>query len=103
MVHRDLKLENILLTTADFGAEFSIKVTDFGLSNMKGIAGCDEQMMDSRCGTLFYMGKLMNTLLLCVSSHSILLVCVAPEVLKNKSEYSKLCDIWSIGVIMYTM
>ena len=57
MVHRDLKLENILLTTADFGANFSIKVTDFGLSNMKGIAGCDEQMMDSRCGTLFYMGN----------------------------------------------
>lgn len=57
MVHRDLKLENILLTTADFGPEFSIKVTDFGLSNMKGIAGCDEQMMDSRCGTLFYMGN----------------------------------------------
>ena len=57
MVHRDLKLENILLTTADFGPDFSIKVTDFGLSNMKGIAGCDEQMMDSRCGTLFYMGN----------------------------------------------
>lgn len=57
MVHRDLKLENILLTTADFGPEFSIKVTDFGLSNMKGVAGCDEQMMDSRCGTLFYMGN----------------------------------------------
>lgn len=59
MVHRDLKLENILLTTADFGPEFSIKVTDFGLSNMKGIAGCDEQMMDSRCGTLFYMGNVL--------------------------------------------
>ena len=62
MVHRDLKLENILLTTADFGANFSIKVTDFGLSNMKGIAGCDEQMMDSRCGTLFYMGNYCSTI-----------------------------------------
>ena len=64
MVHRDLKLENILLTTADFGPEFSIKVTDFGLSNMKGIAGCDEQMMDSRCGTLFYMGKIEHCILM---------------------------------------
>jgi len=57
MVHRDLKLENILMTTTDFGPDFNIKVTDFGLSNMKGIAGCDEQMMDCRCGTLFYMGN----------------------------------------------
>ena len=99
MVHRDLKLENILLTTADFGPDFSIKVTDFGLSNMKGIAGCDEQMMDSRCGTLFYMG---NTIVMYLYD----VMCArftAPEVLKNKSEYSKLCDIWSIGVIMYTM
>ena len=100
MVHRDLKLENILLTTADFGPDFSIKVTDFGLSNMKGIAGCDEQMMDSRCGTLFYMGN--NPLCVCVCVFMIF-GSTAPEVLKNKSEYSKLCDIWSIGVIMYTM
>lgn len=70
MVHRDLKLENILMTTADFGPDFSIKVTDFGLSNMKGIAGCDEQMMDSRCGTLFYMGIESSTIII-----SILMLC----------------------------
>lgn len=75
MVHRDLKLENILLTTADFRPEFSIKVTDFGLSNMKGIAGCDEQMMDSRCGTLFYMGNGSSTyiyifMICCAHSYS---------------------------------
>lgn len=97
MVHRDLKLENILMTTSDFGPDFNIKVTDFGLSNMRGVAGCDEQMMDSRCGTLYYMGNGIFCMFIFMYKFA------APEVLKNKTEYSKLCDIWSIGVIMYTM
>lgn len=81
MVHRDLKLENILLSTSESSEQFNIKVADFGLCHMKGLPGCDE-LMHSRCGTLYYM---------------------APEVLKNKHEYSKLCDVWSMGVIMYAL
>lgn len=59
----------------------TIQVTDFGLAHMKGLEGCDD-LMYSKCGTLYYM---------------------APEVLNNKHEYTKMCDVWSVGVIMYTL
>ena len=58
-----------------------IKVTDFGLAHMKGLPGCDD-LMHSKCGTLCYM---------------------APEVLDTRHEYTKMCDVWSLGVIMYTL
>ena len=57
------------------------KVTDFGLAHMRSLPGCDSHMV-SRCGTLSYM---------------------APEVLNTKHEYTKMCDVWSLGVIMYTL
>ena len=49
---------------------------------MKGLPGCDDQLMYSKCGTLYYM---------------------APEVLNTRQEYTKMCDVWSLGVIMYTL
>lgn len=80
IVHRDLKLENILLSTADPRIKLNIKVTDFGLVHMKSLPGCDDMYL--RCGTPYYM---------------------APEVLKNRHEYTKMCDVWSMGVIMYQL
>ena len=82
MVHRDLKLENILFT--DGGDPLDIQVTDFGLAHkkQKGFAGEEERMLDGTCGTLFYM---------------------APEVLDNKLVYSDHCDVWSLGVILYEL
>ncbi len=56
-------------------------MTDFGLANMKGVPGC-EDLMHSKCGTPYYM---------------------APEVLYTKHEYTKMCDVWSLGVIMYSL
>jgi len=79
MVHRDLKLENILLSTEHSEDEFNVKVTDFGLAHMRLLPDDD---MVSRCGTLYYM---------------------APEVLNTKHVYTKMCDVWSLGVIMYTL
>ena len=56
-MHRDLKLENILLKEFDPEQEiYYIKVTDFGLSSQRATAGT-ESMFEDYCGTPLYMGK----------------------------------------------
>ncbi|XP_059508025.1 serine/threonine-protein kinase 33 isoform X1 [Stegostoma tigrinum] len=84
IVHRDLKLENILVKNNESDSEIdmklNIKVTDFGLSVQKGGVGSDK-MLQATCGTPLYM---------------------APEVL-SAHQYTQQCDTWSIGVIMYTL
>lgn len=75
IVHRDLKPENFLFESKD--EDSNIKIIDFGLSRH------DDQafgVMQTKVGTPYY---------------------VAPEVLKR--EYTKSCDIWSIGVITYIL
>jgi len=79
IVHRDLKLDNILLSEPESEENpINIKVTDFGLSYIRGGVGSD-YMMQQVCGTPMYM---------------------APEVITNLG-YSERCDVWSCGVIMY--
>nr|XP_020465797.1 serine/threonine-protein kinase 33 isoform X1 [Monopterus albus] len=81
IVHRDLKLENILIKNSpdeDGDDRINIKVTDFGLSVETGGVGIGN-MMTEACGTLLYM---------------------APEMMSGRG-YSQWCDVWSIGVIMY--
>lgn len=73
IVHRDIKLENLLIEDED---DLVIKLSDFGLSIT---LGRDDNFMSQTCGTPMYM---------------------APEVIDEKG-YSKQCDVWSIGVIMY--
>lgn len=72
IVHRDLKLENILLKKEEDG--WTSKLIDFGLSKIK--APCS--YMKRVCGSFQY---------------------VAPEVLKQR--YNEKCDIWSLGVIIF--
>ena len=75
IVHRDLKLENVMMSnTSDQAAP---KLVDFGLTK---IIGPTETAVEP-FGTLGY---------------------VAPEVLK-KEPYSFSCDMWSLGCIIYAV
>ncbi|XP_039278772.1 ribosomal protein S6 kinase alpha-5 [Nilaparvata lugens] len=77
VVHRDLKPENLLFT--DDSPTADIKVVDFGFAQLKkeGVS------LHTPCFTLHY---------------------AAPEVLSQaENGYDENCDLWSLGVILYTM
>ncbi|XP_051972182.1 hormonally up-regulated neu tumor-associated kinase homolog A [Xyrauchen texanus] len=75
VVHRDLKIENLLLDELD-----NIKLIDFGLSNCNEILGYSDSF-STQCGSPAY---------------------AAPELLSRKT-YGPKVDVWSIGVNMYAM
>ena len=74
IIHRDLKLENILLI--DKKNNYKIKLVDFGLA-----AFIDDIDIFKHCGTPGY---------------------VAPEVLRDK-DYGTKVDVFSIGVILFSL
>eukprot|EP00347_Sterkiella_histriomuscorum_P001558 403371572 len=76
IIHRDLKLDNILLSSSEQGV-YEVRIADFGLA-MQLLPG---QKLTKRCGTPTY---------------------IAPEILKN-SEYDLKADIFSLGSIMYNL
>mmetsp|Transcript_32057 Transcript_32057/g.39333 ORF Transcript_32057/g.39333 Transcript_32057/m.39333 type:complete len:576 (-) Transcript_32057:117-1844(-) len=76
IVHRDLKPENFLFLTKD--EHSPVKIIDFGLSRHDDEVAFG--VMKTKVGTPYY---------------------VAPEVLNR--QYTKMCDIWSIGVITYIL
>ena len=74
VVHRDIKLENILTNQAGD----HIVLGDFGLSNFLG----PSQLLKTHCGSPEY---------------------AAPEVLLSGADYTKEVDVWSCGVVLYCM
>ncbi|XP_078516179.1 ribosomal protein S6 kinase alpha-5 isoform X2 [Lissotriton helveticus] len=76
VVHRDLKPENLLFTDENDNSQ--IKIIDFGFARLKPQ---DNQPLKTPCFTLHY---------------------AAPELLSH-SGYDESCDLWSLGVILYTM
>lgn len=73
VAHRDIKLENILVTSDNCA-----KLTDFGL--------CKQQVGNSllltTCGTLIY---------------------AAPEIIQEKPYNGMKADVWSAGIVLYAM
>ncbi|KAJ3589029.1 hypothetical protein NHX12_009877 [Muraenolepis orangiensis] len=76
VVHRDLKPENVLF--ADEGEDSVLKVIDFGFARL---CPAGSAPLQTPCFTLQY---------------------AAPE-LFDTTGYDKGCDLWSLGVILYTM
>ena len=79
VVHRDLKLENILIHEIEKSKTtgedlFNIKIIDFGTARIFD----KNRKPQSIVGSSYY---------------------IAPEVLRQK--YNKECDLWSVGVILY--
>jgi calcium-dependent protein kinase len=74
IIHRDLKLENVLLTGTSINSE--IKLIDFGLSTF--VNENEILNLHSKVGTPLY---------------------VAPEV--HEGIYLFECDVWSLGVMLY--
>ena len=82
IMHRDLKLENIMVKKDASGQVIPI-IVDFGLAEYTSAT----KYLYTRCGTPGY---------------------VAPEVLKIKSAdlnqtYSSVCDVFSLGVIYHIL
>ena len=73
IVHRDLKPENLLLDHNK-----TIKIVDFGLSNMYKPA----QLLKTACGSPCY---------------------AAPEMIAGKRYHGANVDIWSTGVILFAL
>jgi polo-like kinase 1 len=74
VIHRDLKLGNLFLTD-----KMELKVGDFGLATKLEFEGERKRTV---CGTPNY---------------------IAPEILDGKTGHSYEVDIWSLGVICYTL
>lgn len=73
ILHRDIKLDNILLDK-----NLSVKLCDFGVSRtMK-----DGQLINEQCGTPAY---------------------IAPEIINNKGYRDYFSDIWSLGIVLFAM
>ncbi|KAL6078326.1 Vascular endothelial growth factor receptor 3 [Balamuthia mandrillaris] len=74
IIHRDLAARNLLLTE-----EFTIKISDFGLSRLKRDTETEEQTTKSEVGPLKWM---------------------APESISQQM-YSQKSDVWSYGVVLW--
>lgn len=73
IVHRDLKIENILISKNG-----DIKIIDFGLSNLFS----PRSHLKTFCGSLYF---------------------AAPELLNAKAYTGPEVDIWSFGIVLYVL
>ncbi len=74
IVHRDIKLDNILINKKEEG-QYNVKIADFGMATFSS------GQLYIKCGTPGY---------------------VAPEILRSEG-YTNKCDIFSVGVVFFNL
>lgn len=74
IAHRDIKLENILISQ-----DSRVKICDLGIAK---IMTKQNETFKDRCGTLNY---------------------IAPEIIKGRGYNGEYADIWSCGIVLFTM
>ena len=75
IVHRDIKMENILISSVEDKTEYEIRVADFGLA----VFTLEDEPLSGKCGSPGF---------------------VAPEVFRGPN-YSYKADIFSLGACFY--
>lgn len=79
IVHRDIKIDNILINQVDQNEEYDVRIADFGLACFT----YRDQPLYQKCGTPGY---------------------VAPEILRQSAGgYSYKCDIFSLGAVFFNL
>lgn len=79
IIHRDIKIDNILINQVDTNDEYDVRIADFGLA----IFTPKDELIAQKCGTPGY---------------------VAPEILRQGSAgYSYKCDIFSLGSVFFNL
>lgn len=80
MVHRDIKLDNILIKQIEETTNYEVRVADFGLATF-ATSGGPLELLTHKCGSPGY---------------------VAPEIFK-KSGYSYKADVFSLGSVFFNL
>ncbi|ORE02854.1 Pkinase-domain-containing protein [Rhizopus microsporus var. microsporus] len=78
IVHRDLKLENILIHREQ-DDQIILKITDFGLAR---VVDPESPLLTTRCGSEEY---------------------AAPEIVQSKGYDGRKTDVWALGIILYAL
>ena len=79
LIHRDLKLDNVLIDEVHELENYNVKIADFGLATFTP-PNIREKMYE-KCGTPCY---------------------VAPEILREEG-YTQKCDIFSLGSLFFNL
>jgi|LauGreDrversion4_2_1035121.scaffolds.fasta_scaffold111491_1 calcium/calmodulin-dependent protein kinase I len=77
VVHRDIKLENVLIKSIDDSAQYEVRVADFGLACITP----NDEYLYIKCGSPGY---------------------VAPEIFTGEG-YSYKADLFSVGSVLYNL
>jgi len=77
VVHRDIKLDNILIKRIEEKENYEVRIADFGLATFTP----NDELIQHKCGSPGY---------------------VAPEIFK-KSGYSYKADIFSLGSVLFNL